>query len=123
MSPPLDSTPERDRSLARQVRHHGRRAQSTASWIEQWVRSAEFKRLKRHRRIYSAIDDALPTAFRGHIQPVSIRKGTLLLAIDDNILLHELRNHYHHQLIEALIACGSGIADVRYKRASLRPRS
>ena len=115
---PLDSTPERDRALARQIRHSGRRVQSSRQWVEQWVKSAEYKRLKRHRKIYSALEKALPSKHhRQKVRPMSITKGTLNLEVADSIVLHELRNHYHQTLVETMIAAGSGVSDVRYRLA------
>jgi hypothetical protein len=109
------SNPDRDRYLARQVRYGYRRATGAAQILNQWWTSEDGKRLRRLKRLAGALRSVLSDPEFDKIEPVSLKAGVLTLAVSDTMLLSELRNHRHGELVAALVEQGTGINRVVYR--------
>lgn len=107
--------PKRDRELAQQRRLYPRRAEQAGNAVGRWLGSSEAKRLQRNRKVAGALSAVLSEAELEQVEPVSITKGTLTLAVSDNILLSELRNHRYGALIAALVERGTGVTRVQLR--------
>ena len=109
------SGPARDRYLARQVRHGPRFAKEAGRLVETWWRGPDGQRIRRNRRLAGAMKHALSDAELEKVEPVTIKQGVLTLAVSDNLLLSELRNHRHGALIAALVEHGTRISRIVYR--------
>jgi len=107
--------PERDRALARRVRHGWRRAQPAGELLRGWLRGPEGKRLRRNARVVGVLREVLSAAELDKVEPLAIRQGVLTLGVADNVLLSELRNHRHGALTAALVAGGTGVGRVVFR--------
>lgn len=107
--------PERDRRLARQVRHGWRKAEGAGDVLRDWIRGPEGKRLRRNARVVGVLKEVLTDAEMDKVEPIAIRNGVLTLGVADNVLLSELRNHRLGDLSNALIHGGTGIGRVVFK--------
>ncbi|MHC5068580.1 MAG: DciA family protein [Planctomycetota bacterium] len=110
------SDPWRDRREAFKPRYGPRAAESLDDAIGGLVKSEEWRRLRRHRRISDVLDRVVPAMARARVRPLSLKRGTLTLGVADNLLLAELRNHHHGQLVHELIEAGTGVTRVVYRR-------
>lgn len=109
------SSPERDRHLSEQRRYGPRFADAVGGVARHWLQGPEGRRLRRHRHIVGALREVLGDELLERVEPVSVIKGTLTLAVSDPVLLSELRNLHHHALIGSLVGAGTGIGHVRYR--------
>jgi propanediol dehydratase small subunit len=100
--------PERDRDLARQNRLGPRRAADAAEVVQAIVGGPEGARIRRFLRVGDALATVLPDAVRAKIRPVRLDKGILTIEVADAVLMSELRNHRQTELIQALVAAGTG---------------
>ena len=102
------SNPRRDRALAAQPRHGFRNAIGMNDLSKQFLSSQAMRNAKRFQRIYGILRDLLGPEIATEVKPHHLRGGKLTLLVSDSVLLAELRNHFHHQLIEACVARGAG---------------
>lgn len=112
---PPSPGPERDRAIARQVRHGYRKALDAGKVLDAWWRSADGQRIRRNRRLAGALRSVLSEAELDKVEPISIKQGVLTLAVADNLLLSELRNHRHGALVAQLVEQGTGIGRIVYR--------
>lgn len=114
------SNPGRDRALAAKVRHGWRDPLDMGRMSEDFLSSQAMRTARRFLKIREVLRDQLDERRAAAIHPHSLRKGRLVLLVEDTILLAELRNHYHRPLLEACIDVGAGVTDIAYRVG--RPR-
>jgi len=107
--------PDRDRILARRVRYGPRFAKEAGRVLDGWWRGPDGQRIRRNRRVAGALRSILSQAELDKVEPVAIKQGVMTLAVADNLLLSELRNHRHGALVAALVEQGTGIGRVVYR--------
>jgi len=118
------SDPERDRRLASRVRLGWRTPKPIGGLVDAWTSSAEYRRQQRMRQVRLALVEILGETLAARVEPVSLTARGLTLAVADALLLAELRNHVHHELLAALAERGVGTQTVIYRlrRAGTAPR-
>lgn len=109
----MDS-PERDRWVARQVRHGPRRAQGVGDLVDAVLNREERNRMRRYGKAVAVLRAHLPAAVHARIRPVDLRGGVLTVAVKDSVLLSEMTQHHAAGLQQALVAAGTGISRVRF---------
>lgn len=114
------SDPERDRRLAHQVRHGPRHASEVGDLVAQWMKGPEAKRLARLRHVADALAAVLDPDILLKVRPVSVQTGTLVLEVDDHLLMAELRNHHQHRIVKALVDHGTGLNRMQWRLAGGR---
>lgn len=107
--------PDRDRRLAAQPRRLRRQSRSIDELVSGWTHSADYRRLERLRRARRALAAVLPPQLLERVRIASMTSRGLTLEISSSMLLAELRNHYHHDLVRALAQEGAGTQTVRYR--------
>lgn len=118
MRPPPPS-PERDRRLAALPHHGPRPAVPIRRFIDDLLRSPEYRRQKRLPAVQEILRERLG-AHAGRVRPLSLRGGTLTLEVDDGPLLAELRQLHERSLLAAFAATGTAISRLAWRAGRTR---
>ena len=111
------SNPARDRALAARPRHGFRNAVGIEAMAQQFLKSQSMRDAKRFQRVIGVLRRELGPELAQHVTPHALRAGTLTLVVADSILLAELRNHLHHNILEACVVAGAGVTEIIYRVA------
>ncbi len=113
-----DGVSERDRRLARQVRHGWRDAQPIAKVLSGFLHSEAGRRMRRFQKVTDVLAAELPANVVAKLRPVGISGGTLTIEAADGIILAELRQHRAARLQTALAKAGTGIDRIAWRLAA-----
>jgi hypothetical protein len=107
--------PDRDRQEASRLHQGSRQPLPVGKLVGDWCRSPEYRRLQRLRKVRLALIEVLGEDLAARVQPVAFGSTGLTLEVADGMLLAELRNHIHHELLGALADHGVGTQEIRYR--------
>jgi hypothetical protein len=106
--------PDRDRRLARQVRHGPRWPQSIEELATRWERSPEARNARRCARATTVLRERLP-ALAARVKAVGLAGGVLTLEAADHLALHELKTIHGHDLLQAMVQAGCGVHRLAFR--------
>jgi hypothetical protein len=112
----MADTPERDRRLAAMPRERARTVQPVEDLVASFMGSEAMRRMKRMKAISAALFAVLTPTQAAKVHPHSLVDGTLIIEVDDAILLSELRNHRQADLLAALAAQKTGASRIQWRR-------
>jgi len=114
----MANDPERDRRLAARPRDSFRKVQPVEDLVASFMSSEAIRRMKRMKAISAALYEVLSPAQVAKVHPQTLREDTLTIAVDDGVLLSELRNHRQAALLAALAKHKTGAARIVWRTSA-----
>jgi len=114
----MPNDPDRDRRLAARPRESPRTVQPVEALVAEFMGSEAMRRMRRMKAISAALHEVLTPAQIAKIHPQALKEDVLTIAVDDGVLLSELRNHRQAALLAALARHRTGAARIVWRTSS-----
>lgn len=118
----MANDPERDRRLAARPRDTFRKVQPVEDLVAAFMSSEAIRRMKRMKAISAALYEVLTPTQIVKVHPQTLKDDTLTIAVEDGVLLSELRNHRQAALLAALAKHKTGAARIIWRTVAAPPR-